>query len=591
MLVLDSSGSMKEPAGGGQTKIGAARSALTRVVRDLPDDAQVGLRVFGAKVFSRTDSGACTDTQQVVAPSTGNRSQLLSAVRAYQPYGETPIPAALQAAAKDLGSSGTRSIVLVSDGESTCSPDPCTVAAQISRQGVDLQINVVGLSVSARARRQLQCIADAGNGTYVDARSADQIRSGLTRAAERALRPFTLTGTPITGGTTAEQASPLTVGEWLDRLPANEDDAGSRFYSVERTAADTTLRVSAVTQGGKGDDSIEVEILSPSGERCDLGQTLRLLDNREVVGALAIASQEDECSEPGTYVIRVARGDTAEGTVPVQLRVTEEPPVTDVGFTASDPDPAMGAVPAASGSASEITGGSSFATAPVLKPGTYRTTIVPGESQVVGVDLDFGQSARVAVRLDLSGSAGRDITATGLPGLITLSDPMFARLTDPAGADFSESIKPGGVTTFSTQTGPISRASLADGAFNGSKDRSIAGTHFVGLSVFRYPDTPSVEIPVTITVAVDGEPQEGPTYADGASWSVADQLAGTAPSSGDASAGPDGASGAPTTGSDAAGDDGGSPARVIGLGAGALGLLGLTAATVLWRRRRPGTPA
>src|SRR5690242_21692889 len=64
VLLLDSSGSMKESAGG-QTKISAAKTALEDVVSQLPDDAQVGVRVFGAKVFSAKDKGACTDTQNV----------------------------------------------------------------------------------------------------------------------------------------------------------------------------------------------------------------------------------------------------------------------------------------------------------------------------------------------------------------------------------------------------------------------------------------------------------------------------------------------------------------------------------------------
>ncbi len=92
MLVLDSSGSMSESAGGGQSKIAAAKNALRRVVAGLPDEAEVGLRVFGSEVFSRTDPGSCSDTQQVVAPGTDNRTELRSAIGDYEPYGETPIP-------------------------------------------------------------------------------------------------------------------------------------------------------------------------------------------------------------------------------------------------------------------------------------------------------------------------------------------------------------------------------------------------------------------------------------------------------------------------------------------------------------------
>ncbi len=139
MLVLDSSGSMAEPAGGGATKIQAAKQALRDVVAALPDDAVVGMRVFGAEVFDRDQPGACTDSQQVVAPGTDNRDALLREVERYRPFGETPIGFALRQAAQDLDPDTARSIVLVSDGVATCDPDPCEVAKELSAQGVALR--------------------------------------------------------------------------------------------------------------------------------------------------------------------------------------------------------------------------------------------------------------------------------------------------------------------------------------------------------------------------------------------------------------------------------------------------------------------
>lgn len=106
MLVLDSSGSMAGAAGGGKTKIEAAKSALRTVVKGLPADANVGLRVFGAEVYSRNDPGACQDSQVVVKPGVDNRDALLDELGKYKPYGETPIPHALREAAKDLGEGG-----------------------------------------------------------------------------------------------------------------------------------------------------------------------------------------------------------------------------------------------------------------------------------------------------------------------------------------------------------------------------------------------------------------------------------------------------------------------------------------------------
>src|SRR5262245_60173935 len=46
MLVLDASGSMKEPAGG-IVKIAAAKQAVRTLVDQAPDGAQLGLTVYG----------------------------------------------------------------------------------------------------------------------------------------------------------------------------------------------------------------------------------------------------------------------------------------------------------------------------------------------------------------------------------------------------------------------------------------------------------------------------------------------------------------------------------------------------------------
>ena len=96
-----------------------------------------------------------------------------------------------------------RAVVLVSDGGDNCAPpDPCKAAAKVARGGVDLSISVVGLQVNERVRRQLQCIADAGGGAYVDANDPDALRDELLAALARAFRSYDPTGTPVEGGPT-----------------------------------------------------------------------------------------------------------------------------------------------------------------------------------------------------------------------------------------------------------------------------------------------------------------------------------------------------------------------------------------------------
>ena len=191
VLVLDSSGSMSDLTGDGRTRIDAAKDALRAVVNQLPKDQPVGMRVFGATQPTRAGADLyCADSQNVVAVDVGNRDALQTAINDYEPYGETPIGFALQEAGKDLGSEGQRSIVLVSDGLATCEPDPCIVAEQLRAGGIDVRIDVVGLNVDAAARASLECVAQAGGGTYYDATDTESLIESLTEAQTRSARPF-----------------------------------------------------------------------------------------------------------------------------------------------------------------------------------------------------------------------------------------------------------------------------------------------------------------------------------------------------------------------------------------------------------------
>ena len=223
VLLLDSSGSMKDLAPGGGTKIAAAKAALSDVATNLPDDAEVGVRVFGATVENRAQPGACTDTQNVVPVGRLDRGAIAKAVVRYRPYGETPIGNALKGAARDLGAAQDgvrRTIVLLSDGEPTCAPDPCTVARQLRDRGIDLRINVVGLDVAGKARQGLQCIARSGGGRYFDADSAEDLADSMVQVSVRGLREFSVTGERVTAGTSTADPTSLEPGDYVDTTSA-----------------------------------------------------------------------------------------------------------------------------------------------------------------------------------------------------------------------------------------------------------------------------------------------------------------------------------------------------------------------------------
>ena len=76
-------------------------------------------------------------------------------------------------------------MVLVSDGIETCVADPCAVAAELKKAGVGFVAHVIGFDVAdPAAKAQLQCIARATGGVYLDARDASGLENALGRAVD-----------------------------------------------------------------------------------------------------------------------------------------------------------------------------------------------------------------------------------------------------------------------------------------------------------------------------------------------------------------------------------------------------------------------
>lgn len=520
VLVLDASGSMAEPAAGGATKIEAAKQALGTVVDGLPDEAYVGLRVYGAKVFSRDQKGACTDSQLVVDPGTDNRDELRTALESYEPYGETPIGYALRKAARDIGGESTRSIVLVSDGIATCEPDPCVVAGELAESGIDLQIDVVGLSVDAGARAQLRCVAAKGNGTYYDADDADDIVESLETAADRALRPFALDGTPLAGGDSSDP-TPVEAGLWSDKVGTTPQNA-ERWFSYTRTMPGSTVRVGLSSLGGDPDewDTVQLATSTPLGDPCGTDSGFKNINSAELLGTEVAAGGPqgpEDCATSDEVLIKVSRSlaNLGRGQSPFTLQVVEEPPADGASLPGEDGwsdmvlDP-----PVTTGKPEAVTGGDSFATAPVLGNGAFRGTIVPGETQAFRVEVAYGQVLSARLRTPpASPSLREDIGYQGPFGSVQVYSPMRGRV--PMSGDgistsgFAASASSG---VFGVQTPEVRFNNRNSSATLGS---SLPGYYYVVFAADADYRGLSYEMPFRLDLEVRGEESGVPEYADG----------------------------------------------------------------------------
>lgn len=611
LLVLDSSGSMKETDASGTTKIAAAKDALSGVVDNLPQDAAVGLRVYGATVFERSDPGACTDSQLVVPIGPADKPALKQAIQSYKPYGETPIAYSLKQAAKDVGAEGQRTILLLSDGEETCDPDPCAVARAIGGSGIDLKIDVVGLDVGAKARSQLTCIANAGHGTYHDARDAGDLAATLGKTALRALRPFSTSGTPIEGAAAASAAPAMPAGQYTDTLGGTAEKTGLKYYKMPVTAG-STLRVAVIARppkplGSRPDDvqkdAFGIDLTTPAGDSCAWFNATRidLHDANSVVAGAVImdpVAAGEPCAKASHLVLKLRRGlDTPgfapqTGDMPVEISVMEEPAVTNLDklpTTVSD-NPVTQEGVAAQASSGQVKAGGTFTDAAELSPGTVRDTLRAGEVLFYKVHVDWGQAPAVTFRLQ--------------------SDSRMASLLDPPGRAVSivfyapdrGEISPAGQKGYSSMDYYTGKETLTLGAnlppvhyrnrestSSFVKPASIAGDYYASIQLASDSGGTAVQVPVEVSVDVTGSPSGQPEY---------EKLPGAAA----ANPGPNDDPG-PGDGADSGADNGTSasasgqsvhtvtvPILPVAAGVVVLGLI-VFALIARRRRRRRGRPA
>lgn len=189
VVVMDTSGSMDEVDGDSQTRrIDQARAQMLRVVHQLPDDTSYAMLSYPG---GPEDQAGCASGVVRTPLGTLQRNAASAAISRMQPDGETPTGPALERAVRILEGAGFRrgTIVLVSDGESNCGEDPCTVAQRIVDKGFDLTVYPVGFRLpDSGAEDELACAAEVTGGEYINANDEEALGAALGNVAPSHLR-------------------------------------------------------------------------------------------------------------------------------------------------------------------------------------------------------------------------------------------------------------------------------------------------------------------------------------------------------------------------------------------------------------------
>lgn len=176
MFIFDASGSMKKKAGG-DTRIAAAKRAMTAALEGMPGGVRLGLMMYGHR-----RAKDCTDIELVSPVGADDAGTIGATVQAVAPKGETPIAAALERAAKSFAAfkGQQNTIVLVTDGIEECRGDPCAAARALKAAGLDLKVHIVGYMLDAKQKRAIRCVTDETGGRFFDAGDPRSLTAALT---------------------------------------------------------------------------------------------------------------------------------------------------------------------------------------------------------------------------------------------------------------------------------------------------------------------------------------------------------------------------------------------------------------------------
>lgn len=202
MFLLDASYSMKEKLNGAEKKINAAKQVLETALARIPNDVNIGMRVFG-QGYTGNSFTDCTQTQLLVPLGQHNRNSIIQKTRTIEPFGLTPLAYALrQTVEEDFRyAQGAKTIILISDGADTCGADPCAFMRLLPQYGVKIKCDVVGLDIhhDNTARNQLNCIAGATGGRYYDANTSGDLIDSVSQSVDKAIsgRVIVKPGVPV----------------------------------------------------------------------------------------------------------------------------------------------------------------------------------------------------------------------------------------------------------------------------------------------------------------------------------------------------------------------------------------------------------
>ncbi len=252
-IILDASGSMLD-AMEGKNKFDIAREAVASIIKELPDSAQVALRVYGSRKRA-IEKEADADSVLEIPMGTLDKAAFLARLKSLRARGKTPLALSLRQARSDLAGVDARepvTVLLLTDGGEDTLPrqDPVKAAAEFA-QLKNVRLQIVGFNINREDwSRQLAAMTQAAQGAYWPAAEARALEEDVRSAVLGTPRDFAVldpAGKQVAAGPFGKSLS-LPEGEYRFVTQFAGKTFGSDFWI--NTDKSTTVLFNGDNAGG-----------------------------------------------------------------------------------------------------------------------------------------------------------------------------------------------------------------------------------------------------------------------------------------------------------------------------------------------------
>lgn len=161
------------------TRIDQVRRALAEVVPEVAPKRNLGLVVFGPG-----SKHECDNIELRLRPAPNSAQRIMAEIQHLQPYGQTPLTAAVALGAEALDFREQPGvIVLLTDGAETCGGDPCALADELKSHGS--VVHVIGFLLRETSEMSgtqvVRCLTERTGGMFISTENADELVVALRK--------------------------------------------------------------------------------------------------------------------------------------------------------------------------------------------------------------------------------------------------------------------------------------------------------------------------------------------------------------------------------------------------------------------------